>query len=358
VTIEIVTRSYRSVRGRSVCAALLDECAFWPSDEASSDPDHEVVAAIRPSMATFGDAAMLIAASSPYSRRGVLWDAYRRYFGRDDPSTRVWVAPTRTMNPTISEEFVNAEFERDPVSAAAEYGASFRSDVDAFIRAEVVEDAVVRGRHELMPSPSNYKYHGFCDPAGGSGQDSFVLGVAHGEGNDAILDCVREFKPPFSPENVVAELAGVLRSYGLSAVTGDAYSGEFVRELFRGKGISYNVSRKSKSEIYIDLLPMLNSGREALLDNPRMVAQLCSLERRTTRGTGRDIVDHPPNAHDDLINAAAGVLCLANLGPVPLNFHIPATGPSRSEWIASAGFGLPISMADGMGSSCEKPGGE
>jgi hypothetical protein len=40
VTIEIVTRSYKAVRGRSVCAALLDECAFWPSDEASSDPDH------------------------------------------------------------------------------------------------------------------------------------------------------------------------------------------------------------------------------------------------------------------------------------------------------------------------------
>jgi hypothetical protein len=133
-----------------------------------------------------------------------------------------------------------------------------------------------------------------CDPAGGSGQDSFTLTVAHGEGDIAVLDCIREVRPPFSPENVVAELAGVLRSYGLSEVTGDAYSGEFVRELFRGKGISYNISKKSKSEIYIDLLPMLNSGRVALLDNPKMVAQLCDLERRTTRGTGRDIVDHPP----------------------------------------------------------------
>jgi hypothetical protein len=62
------------------------------------------------------------------------------------------------------------------------------------------------------------------------------------------------------------------------------------------------VSRKSKSEIYIDLLPMLNSGRVALLDHPKMVAQLCGLERRTTRGTGRDIIDHPPNGHDDLVN--------------------------------------------------------
>src|ERR1700720_1090660 len=85
-----------------------------------------------------------------------------------------------------------------------------------------------------------------------------ILYSTHGEGDDAVLDCVREFKPPFSPENVVAELAGVLRSYGLSEVTGDAYSGEFVRELFRGNGVSYKVSKKSKSEIYINLLPMLN----------------------------------------------------------------------------------------------------
>jgi hypothetical protein len=111
VTIEIVTRSYKAVRGRSVCAALLDECAFWPADESSSDPDHEVVAAIRPSMATFPD-AMIIAASSPYAKRGILWDAHKRYFGKDDPGTLVWRAATRVMNPTVPQEFIDAEFER------------------------------------------------------------------------------------------------------------------------------------------------------------------------------------------------------------------------------------------------------
>jgi hypothetical protein len=146
----------------------------------------------------------------------------------------------------------------------------------------------------------------------------------------------------------------------LSDVTGDAYSGEFVRELFRDKGISYNISRKSKSQIYVDLLPMLNSGRVVLLDHPKLVAQLCSLERRTTRGTGRDIVDHPPNSHDDLVNAAAGALCLAELGPIPMKFHVPTLGPPRSEWIAAAGFGhpgggLPVSMADGAYADASMP---
>ena len=45
----------------------------------------------------------------------------------------------------------------------------------------------------------------------------------------------------------------------------------------------------------------------ALLDHPRLIAQLGGLERRTARG-GKDSIDHAPGAHDDVANAAAGVL--------------------------------------------------
>ena len=67
VTIEVVTRSFRSVRGRSVCVAVLDELAFWRDDD-SANPDAEVLNAIRASMATFGSDSMVIAGSSPYAR--------------------------------------------------------------------------------------------------------------------------------------------------------------------------------------------------------------------------------------------------------------------------------------------------
>ena len=57
-------------------------------------------------------------------------------------------------------------------------------------------------------------------------------------------------------------------------------------------------------------LPLLNGGRVDLLDNDRLVAQICGLERRTARG-GRDSVDHGPGGHDDLANAALGAAMLA-----------------------------------------------
>ena len=78
------------------------------------------------------------------------------------------------------------------------------------------------------------------------------------------------------------------------------------RAISEGRG-RVQISKLSKSELYLDLLPLLNSGRVELLDHPRLLAQLGALERRTARG-GRDTVDHPPASHDDLANAVAGVV--------------------------------------------------
>jgi hypothetical protein len=85
IVIEVHTASFRSTRGYTIVAALLDEIAFWESDETSANPDVEVVNAIKPGMATV-PGAMLLCASSPHARQGVLWNAYRKHFGKDgDP---------------------------------------------------------------------------------------------------------------------------------------------------------------------------------------------------------------------------------------------------------------------------------
>jgi hypothetical protein len=60
----------------------------------------------------------------------------------------------------------------------------------------------------------------------------------------------------------------------------------------------------SKSEYFLSLLPIFNSGRARLLDNERLIVQFTGLQRKTRSG-GRDTVDHGPNGKDDLANAAA-----------------------------------------------------
>ena len=49
ITIEVHSASFRTTRGYTIVAALLDELAFWRNDEGSSNPDHEIINSIRPS---------------------------------------------------------------------------------------------------------------------------------------------------------------------------------------------------------------------------------------------------------------------------------------------------------------------
>jgi hypothetical protein len=105
-------------------------------------------------------------------------------------------------------------------------------------------------------------------------------------------------------------------------VYGDRYGGEWPREQFQKRGIFYEPADKSKSEIYVDLLPLINSGAADLLDSDRLVTQIMSLERRTSRG-GKDSIDHAPGGHDDVANAVAGALVTAYKEPGVSNFWRP-----------------------------------
>ena len=80
ICIEVHTASYQTRRGYTVVAALCDEAAYWRSDE-SANPDSEILAALRPAMATIPN-ALLMVFSTPYARPGVLWDAYKKHFGK------------------------------------------------------------------------------------------------------------------------------------------------------------------------------------------------------------------------------------------------------------------------------------
>src|SRR5262249_9637441 len=99
VTIEIHTASFKTTRGYTIVAALCDEIAFWPTDDAA-EPDYAVLDALRPGMATI-PGAMLLCASSPYARRGALWDAHRRHFGKDGDPILVWQRPARAPHTTV-----------------------------------------------------------------------------------------------------------------------------------------------------------------------------------------------------------------------------------------------------------------
>jgi hypothetical protein len=237
VTIEITTASFRSTRGYSYAAVLADEVAFWRSDETSANPDVEIMRALRPGLASI-PGAMLLIASSPYAKRGELYNAFRRHYGKDDAKTLVWKAPTEAMNPALDKAIIEEAYESDPEAARAEYGAEFRDDLADFVTRETVDAVTMWGRSELPPQ-AGVAYSAFCDPSGGV-SDAMTLAIGHLGGGDAcVLDAALEVRPPFDPEATVTQCAKLLRRYSVPTVIGDKYAGEWPVARFREHGIEF-----------------------------------------------------------------------------------------------------------------------
>ncbi len=308
IRIEVRPASFRKLRGPTYIGIIADELAFWYLEERFQNPDVEVLAAARPGLLTTH--GPLILASSPYAKRGVLWDRFHRHYGPNGaPDVLVAKGTTRDFNPTVSRQEIDALLEEDPARNTAEYLAEFRADLELYISLELVE-ACVGDYHELPPS-RDIIYFCFVDPAGGSGEDSFAMAIAHRSGDKVIIDCVREFAPPFNPDKVIRDIAVLCKSYSIGAVYGDHFGGGFPPELFRKHNLTYEKSKQVKSDQYRDLLPLLNSKGIVLPRFDRLIKQIASLERQVAR-SGNDSINHAPGARDDVANAVAGAALLAH----------------------------------------------
>ena len=86
-----------------------------------------------------------------------------------------------------------------------------------------------------------------------------TLAIAHREGDQAVLDCVRETRPPFSPDATVEAFSTLLASYRITRLTGDRYAGSWPAERFEKHGVSYTPSQLTRSEIYQAFAPAVTS---------------------------------------------------------------------------------------------------
>ena len=312
VDIEIVTSNYRHVRGYSIVACCADEVAFWWLDAESANSDKEVLNALRPGLARV-PGSVLFVISSPHATRGALYEANKKYFGNEDSKNVLfWKASTRVMNPTFSSAELDRAFDEDGSSAKVEYDAEFKKDSESFVSAEAI-DAVTETDRILLPPKNTISYFAFVDTAGGAGRDSAAMAIGHVEEHRDIeipptfvTDAIIEREPPFKPSETLKEFSKILRMYRVSKIVGDRYAGDFPAEAFSKSGVRFEATKHSKSQIYKSVLPLVTSGRVALLDKPRLRNQLLNLERKSKGG--RDSIDHVRGAHDDVANAVCGLL--------------------------------------------------
>jgi hypothetical protein len=304
--------SFRSTRGRTFAAVLIDEAAFLRSEE-SAQPDIELVRAVTPGLATLN--GLLAIVTSPYMRSGIIWDWHRKHFGQDDSETLVVQGPTQLFNPALDAGVIAAAKADDPESGAAEWDGEFRKDRSSAFDSAWIERATDSGVFErprvaTLPTGGPPSYCGFTDPAGGAGRDAWATSIAHAEGDAVIDDARLEVRAPFTTVDAARQVAAFLKAYGITHVRGDRYAGRWPADALAVHGISYIESELPKSAIYLESIPLFSAGRVRLLDHAHTLTQLRQLERRVRPG-GRDSIDHPLNAHDDCANALCGALLAA-----------------------------------------------
>jgi len=306
VIIAVHSNSFRTVRGRTLCACIFDEVAFW-RDETSAVPDLEMYRAVLPALAT--TKGILIGISSPYRKLGLLYQKWRDGFGRNNPNTLVVQGSSLQFNATIDAAEIAAQREADPAAAVSEWDALFRSDLASFLDDELIDAAVEHGRPLELPPQPDVIHRAFTDASGGVGRDSYTLSIAHQQGYSYVTDLVRGTTGKFDPHEVTKQYAALCREYRVREVVGDAYGKEWVATSWRAHNIEFRKSALPKSDIYLECVPLFTRGLARLPDHARLLRELRLLERQTHR-SGRDAVDHPRSERDDYANAVCGALHL------------------------------------------------
>jgi hypothetical protein len=303
-----LSQDYRTLRGRTLLLAVLDEASFL-RDESSSTPDIEAARALLPGLATTG--GMLVVLSSPYRRAGLLFQLHRDHFGKDSDDVLVVGGASSDFNPTLDQELIEAARQNDPEAAASEWLGTWRNDLAAFLDDATIDLAIDRSRPLELPPRAGFNYFAFVDASAGR-HDAFTVCISHREGQRVVADVVRGRPAPFDPQSVANEYAELAKAYHCRSVTGDAYAGEWTAGAFRAAGVEYVQAELTASELMLEGLPLFTRGMASIPPHPALLRELRLLERRVSRFSGKDSVSHGVGGFDDHAVALFGAMVLVN----------------------------------------------
>lgn len=305
ITIGCYASTYDGVRGRTIVTAVCDELAFWPRGESAADSDEEVIAALRPGMATVHN-AKLVKISTPYAKCGVLWTDFQHRNELDFP---VWQVSSIRMNPTIDVKMLAREQRRNEENYRREYLAEFTDSINSWIIPEILDPCIVRGRVEVPPR-RGVRYAAAIDPA--SRHNDFALAILEFSPDEkVILAHLSRWrgtsKAPVPYDHVLGEIKSILDQFEINSVTGDQYYCDVISQNLLKLGISYEISvfgPQTRGKIFANLKHLLVQKKIELLDNLELLSELRSLQEvKTERGQ----IDIRPGLgmRDDLAVAVA-----------------------------------------------------
>lgn len=286
VEIKVVagTRAGGSLVSRWLAGLIFDEAPrMTGSDEHVVNLD-DMRAAAKERILPGGQ---ILYVGSPWAPFGPVYNMYEQGFGKPKADRIVIRARGWDMNPAFwTPERCERLKSEDPDLWATECAAEFASQAESFLPVELVSAAVRELPYELPPSVGS-QYVAAIDPA--TRGNSWALVVATREGERRRIVLAKQWtgsrREPLSPDAVIAEMAAILRPYGVLDVFSDQWSGDALRDLATRHGLRLHVVSHTAEERlgkWMSVKTMFERGLLELSPEPVLKQDLIRLRKRVT----------------------------------------------------------------------------
>lgn len=314
VAFKVYAASIAGVSGFTAIFILLDEVAKWRDAETGANPATEVIASVRPTMATQPRASMWLV-SSPMGTFDAHYDAFERGTTAEQLTAH---APSWVANPTLTEEQTR-RLEPSSLVWAREYAAVPQAEVESsLLSAELLSRSLLPELHGPEPG---HVYIATTDPATRSNAWTFCITTrTHGDVRRVVL--AREWRGtkdrPLDPDEVARDQAGLMARFGCRVVIGDQWAADALAASYRRAGVGYHSEPWTpalRAEAYEGLAALLASDRLRVPPDDLVRSDLLGLLRVLTRNGETYLLQERNGRHSDYAPAIAMGALRATVAP-------------------------------------------
>jgi hypothetical protein len=306
VKFEVFSATTMASVGFTAICVICDELAIWRNEQTGANPAEQILAWLRPTLATQKSARMFLS-SSPFSTL----DAHHSAFVTGDNARQmVRYAPTWIANPTLSEADTHTE-EPEILEWTRQYKAEPMSAGSlSFFDPNVIDasvDVTLKLPRRALPGDVVTVGADF-----GFRSDSSALVVAHRTDTIYQIAEILELLPapnePLKPSLVVSQFAAVVKDHGAEYLMADSHYRQSISEHLESEDLHFTIApegAKGNQEVYVRARRLMLDGQVRIPNNERLIKQLKQVVSQPTAGGGLSIRQprQSGGGHGDIVSS-------------------------------------------------------
>lgn len=232
--------------------------------------------------------AQIIYISSPWAPFGPAYRMVKEFHGKPTRNTVVIRCPADVMNPYWwTEERKKDLKERDEDAYRTDVLAEFRDQEEALLSSSLIEACSMKGV-QYESRIKECTYYAAMDPATRSNAWSLLIGTEKGGQKRVVF--AKEWRgtraSPLDPGEVLEEIAGIVKEYGIKKVMSDQWSADALKSIAKEHGISIiqdSPTGKEEYQRYKTLQTYVETGALKIIDNQTLKEDMNRITLKVTQ---------------------------------------------------------------------------